>query len=1206
MNKRGIVDLSNVLWTCLMEGKDKEYGRKVLTESGKETWINSSGWGFENVMSFMKHVMEDLKLTPHQLIFVAEGKGSKAGRQALLQSYKMGRDKAPEAYAEFNKLKDLVLDQFLAVGSQVCWQDRGVEADDVIGYLAENLLGTRYVISNDKDLAQLIGPGPKDVPTRNGWSGYVHHYRMGQLDKNPFGPFNPKLIPVAIALVGDSVDKIPGARLFGQAAFEKLLVAFGEDGLKAMQHLIVKRELVRLGEDVAELKELQRVIDSADQVYLSYELGRLWTERINTLQRPLQWNVGMVKRRTKDTHETLRKYAGVVSVVHADNYEASLPRIIHELQRSPYVTLDIETSTPPESDEWVERLGKDVVDVFGSELTSLQLTFGANLNLTAYFPIDNTEADGLRNLTVAQVRDLVAKIPSHQVVTYCHNASFEVSVLFNTWGKDWKGDPDWHGFLPNVMDTAIGASYVNENVSAGLKSWSKDLLGYDQTSYEQVTTREMTKEDWVAAGAPGKLLKAWRVPVSTGQFKDSVQSIDPDTEEVTLVQGEEIFDYETGPEMVRVQLKMKHLTATEVLDYGADDTICTAALANHFNTVMELENTRHVYEMVEQYPLYLQAKGFVNGVEFSLERMREFERDDEIKYDKAWAVLRQFLIDIGYDGTVTPVYDSITPAAIKEACLIVTGQEFKTLVRTPSKLAKLLEQQADDGEWGEHEDDIRLIASIVAAGNVQALNDLVASRFSGEPVLDLASPKQVTALLYDRIGIPIKIINAVTDTEKEKVPGLQDAVSKFKRIRAGGEGVMTSEDWALVRRKAKADDTAIDTALAFDGDSLTPEAAAALKAIKDMKTVMTRRSLFYGTYWNIKHWKDGRIHAGIRQCGTVTRRFSGSLPNTTQLPKKGEGVRFRNNFMPHRKRAVVCSADFSGQELRLSAERSQDPNLLACYVGDNLKDVHSITAAGAMRLKWGHDKVGELFRQWGADLDPNSEEGEYTLFTRLRELGKSDDWGKIADDLRKSAKNVNFASIYGAMAAKLAETLIMPLEDAEVFLNARNERFPGLNDAAARAEEFCQRTGYALTLMGARRHLAEKIGSDDNWTAARAARQAWNFEIQGSAAEMTKLAMCRIWQSPEFHQMDIEFWFPVHDELVWSVGEEDAVASMKLMHDCMVAPYSTMQVPIWSSLSLGPSYGEQIECGDWFIEDRVKAALDKVFSRASEEMKQAA
>ena len=431
MNKRGIVDLSNVLWTCLMEGKDKEYGRKVLTESGKETWINSSGWGFENVMSFMKHVMEDLKLTPHQLIFVAEGKGSKAGRQALLQAYKMGRDKAPEAYAEFNKLKDLVLDQFLAVGSQVCWQDRGVEADDVIGYLAENLLGTRYVISNDKDLAQLIGPGPKDVPTRNGWSGYVHHYRMGQLDKNPFGPFNPKLIPVAIALVGDSVDKIPGARLFGQAAFEKLLVAFGEDGLKAMQHLIVKHELVRLGEDVAELKELQRVIDSADQVYLSYELGRLWTERINTLQRPLQWNVGMVKRRRKDTHETLRKYAGAVSVVHADNYEASLPRIIHELQRSSYVTLDIETSTPPESDEWVERLGKDVVDVFGSELTSLQITFGNNLQYTAYFPIDNTEADGLKNITKEQLLRVLRAIPE-ETVTYCHNASFELVVMKNT------------------------------------------------------------------------------------------------------------------------------------------------------------------------------------------------------------------------------------------------------------------------------------------------------------------------------------------------------------------------------------------------------------------------------------------------------------------------------------------------------------------------------------------------------------------------------------------------------------------------------------------------------------------------------------------------------------------------------------------------------------------------------------------------------
>ena len=1199
---RGLVDLSSVLWTGLLSGKDVEFGKKVISEAGKEVHVNSATHGYENAMDYLMQFMKDCNLTPHQLIFVVEGRGSKGMRQAIFEGYKAGRDKVPEQYEAFNKAKEMLLDAFLAVGAQACQQDGGVEADDVIAYLAQNLEGIRWICSSDKDLCQLVGPGPRDrlniygkvaasIAGRKGlddsaWTGFVHHYRNGTVDVNSFGPFSHHLVPVAIALVGDSADKIPGARGFGPKAFEDLLVAFGGDeGLQSMDVLIRKRRLLELQDDVAELKSLQKVIDFAPDVYLSYELGRLYPHKVNTMRRPLEWRVGMVRERTAETDMRLRKWAGATRIVSAENYSEILPWARQMIEASPFVALDIETSTPPQSDDWLEAMDKTEdrkpVDVFGSDLTSLQLTFGPNLQYTVYLPVDNVEEPDCTNLTVDQVRRFVEMVPK-TTYTYIQNCSFELPVLYNTWGKEWANDPDWRGFVPNALDTKIGSSYVDENFSSGLKDISKRLLGYNQVSYQEVTTKEMTRAEYEARPASsmdqrGRVLATWFQQVPSGDVGECGEPIMVD-----------------GPEMVRVQFKMNQMTASEVLDYGADDTICTAAAANHFRTVMELENTWHIYLEVEQLPAYLTAKAFNDGVDFSLQDMREMEKDDDQAYDAAWATLRAFLIKVGFDGVNPPVYSELTPANIKEAFQIVTGHKLDTLVRMVPKLCKFIEQQADDGAYGDQEDLARMFVVALAEQDLDKFNAFVASKFDGEPKIDLGSSKQMTRLLYDVMGLPVRIVNPPTETERERKPELASAVQRFSRKRAGHADVFLSdEDMKLVRLKAKADDTAIDTALAFDTDVIDDEARAALKAIGTMKKVMTRRNLFFKTYWTARHWKDGKVHPSVNQCGTVTRRYSASNPNITQLPKLGDGARFRNNFKPHTSDGFVCSADYSGQELRVSAHISKDSNLLSCYVGNNLKDVHSITAAGAMEIKWGRERVAELVGKYGQGLDISTEDGQYELFSRVRALGKDDPDGKLADDLRKVAKNVNFGSIYLAKAPKLADTLIMSLEDATIFLDARNERFSGLNDAAARSEQECLERGHSLTLMGARRHLASKISSDDRGEAARAARQSWNFEVQGSAAEMTKLGLARLWKSGAPWSLNMRFMFPVHDELVWSVSADDLVESLRVVHDCMTQPYADMTVPILSSLSFGRDYGQQSECGDWFDEDQVRKVLSK-------------
>ncbi len=1161
--KRGLVDTSSVLWTSLMAGKDKEFGREVPNEAGdKMVWVNSAEHCISNALNHLIFVMDQLKLVPRQMIFVVEGQNSKSERQGIHPGYKAGRDKVPAQYEEFNKAKAQLLELFRNLGALIVSQD-GVEADDVLGYLAQKLKGEVWIISYDKDLAQCVG-------------GNVHHIRDGKFDRNPFGDFPLDLIPVYIALVGDSQDKIPGAKGFGDGAWNDMHAVFGDDGLKAMELLIKGKKLEALEEDVGELKILQKVIDDRKGVYMSYELGRLRTERVNTMRRPLKWTPGMVKDKSQIWDDRLRKFGGTVTLVSQENYGDALDFFKKHLLSSPEVALDIETSTPPKSDEWLERLGKSEdktpVDVFGSDLTGMSLTFGRNMQHTIYITVDHKPERGVTNVSPSMVAEMLEKIPRGTHIV-CHNAAFELPVCFMSFGKRWEHDPLYHGFLPNVIDTRIMSSYVDENRSAGLKGLSKDLLDYEQESYEQVTTVEWHEAEWIKAGSPGKLLG--HVPADESGHG-----------------GAESF--------VRVQHKMNELTANHVLSYGADDAICTAALSNYFRVIMEIEDTWDVFMEIEQFPAYLTAKAFVDGVDFSLETMAKMEKEDDVTFDKAWVILRSYLISIGFDGTQCPTFTEFTPAAIKEAHLILTGRELKTLVRTPDKLAKLIEQQA---EGLAHEDRAFLLADAIKKADLSYLNQIVQTHFKGEPELDLASSKQMTRLLYDHMKLPVHIINDCTALEKQNKPELFNAIKKFKRKRAGHDSFLDEDDLALVRTKARADDTAIEYALAFDADLLSPEAQAALHAIGRIKAVMTRRSLFYKNYWVMRHWKDGKIHASVNQCAAVTRRYSSSNPNLQQLPKKGEGVKFRACFLPHEKDAVVCSIDFSGQELRIAAERSQDKNMLACYIGDNKKDIHSITAAGAMQLKWGVAAVKELMQTYGADIDPGID-ADYELFCRLRDLPKSDPWKKKADDHRKNSKNVNFAAQFGGQAAKIAETEIMELADAQLFLDARNAMFPDVEKAAERAEEFCKKYGYALTMMGARRHLQAAMLGDDSWAISRAARQAWNMEVQGSATEMVKLAMTRFWKSGAIYKYRARFIAPIHDELVTSVHKDDALEFIKIKHECMTGQYANMgnpndpkSVPILGSISLGKNFADQIECGDWYIADNIKKALNDIFHK---------
>ena len=758
---RLLVDVSSVLWMSLLAGKDPEFGREVEFE-GKKVHVNGWQFGYECAMGHLTSVLKDLNLTPHEMILVVEGKMSKSRRKAFYEGYKAGRGRPPEAYDEFNRLKDEIVKAFRGVGAIAVSQD-GVESDDVIAYLCGTLVEDIVILSNDGDLAVLL-------------SDRISQMRNGKLlTENPYGPFSPRFITIYKALVGDPSDNLKGAPGFGDKAFLNLLVWAGEPGLAAIEGMINRGTLEELAEDVAEFKALGKVVDGRESVTTSYNVAKLRPEWCNTLRQPLQWQPGMVEATTE---ARLREWGQQSRLITAANFDSALAFFKAHVDETPLFSLDLETTVPEESDEWLA--GRKGVDVIASTVVGCGLTFGRNNQYGFYCSVDHKDT---ANVSLDQLATLLELIPPDKM-TIAHNAAgFELPVLYKAFGERWKSN-GWRGFFPNMVDSRLAASYWDENQpSHGLKQLTKLLLGYEQTSYDEVT------------------------------------------------QGR----------------KMNEMTAVETLSYGLDDVYTATGLWNFFSTIMQIEGTLDAFMRIEQYPMYLSALSFVNGTPISLARLRELKQKDEATYAECSKTLNEYLIQQGWAGTQCPRYiEALTPAQVKEVVQIILGQPLETAVRTISKMATLIEEI-------DHP-DAALLALFVRDNNLDQINDWVARRFDGTPEINVGSNKQLTTLLYETMGLPVRLRNKATD------------VMRAKGIREGNP---------------RADDEAMAMAIKM-GDA-SPEVAPVLKALTQMKSINTKMGLYWNPYPDMVHWTDGKLHPEVRQCATNTRRHTSSHPNIQQL-----------------------------------------------------------------------------------------------------------------------------------------------------------------------------------------------------------------------------------------------------------------------------------------------------------------------------------
>lgn len=243
--------------------------------------------------------------------------------------------------------------------------------------------------------------------------------------------------------------------------------------------------------------------------------------------------------------------------------------------------------------------------------------------------------------------------------------------------------------------------------------------------------------------------------------------------------------------------------------------------------------------------------------------------------------------------------------------------------------------------------------------------------------------------------------------------------------------------------------------------------------------------------------RNGRVHTSFNQLATATGRLSSSNPNLQNIPIRGElGSRMRSCFVASPGN-VLISADYSQIELRVLAHLSQDPALLLAF--RNGEDIHSSTAA--------------------------------LLFEKPRE--------DISPDERRNAKTINFGIIYGMGAQKLARELKISMKEAKDFITRYYEKLSTLKTYYDQIIQRATTDGFVTTMAGRRRFIPD-ISSANAQALSQAKRQAVNTVIQGSAADIIKIAMLTVNNDSILHSLGARLILQVHDELVVETPEAAA------------------------------------------------------------------
>ena len=669
---------------------------------------------------------------------------------------------------------------------------------------------------------------------------------------------------------------------------------------------------------------------------------------------------------------------------------------------------------------------------------------------------------------------------------------------------------------------------------------------------------------------------------------------------------------------------MGQLSGEQVLQYGADDSIVTAALFDLFYTRMCMEGTWDFcfkYEFPTAYTLY---EAFESGLEVDFDQLSALAKEDAVTMETSMATIRELLTQhcmkpnpqgaerLFYD--LKPFYvarmehDNKTEEEIDYylddlRTKIQQGSRYRPLVTTkkevnfkPTKtqINKVITSLGFDFElegvskskinsWAVVADSIVepdsdehafVQALIDAAPEINKREGQAYERFhmlctailqengkeetSGDE-LNFDSPPQQQALLYAKLGLPIRLRSKPSfGSMRDKLGFAGAPATNEKAIKAALADDVGQDDW---RREL-------------------------LQSVLTYKGASTRFKFYYNPYPKWKHPRDGRVHPQFTNCGTLTRRLSSSSPNGLQISSKGA---IRTAIKGKGKDHVILSPDFNGEELRITASMSNDPIMLDAYIGEARKDLHSLTGSAIAPIM--------LPR-----LDPKYEGIEEVSYEDFAAGAKDEihEAHKYYVEIRKLAKEVNFLILYVGGASTLAINLGVPTDVAQAFIDAVMNRYPRLHPWQQESIKFARENGYVLTAYGNRRHLSRGIHSKDDYIRTKHERMAVNSQVQGTGSDLLKIVLSEMDNRRLLQRLHGSLIVPPHDEVALSVPRAAAWEAWLEMKEIMSITPPGHPVPQMPELKCSAlNWGTCIELGATPTEELFNETLDKQLAERS-------
>ena len=275
----------------------------------------------------------------------------------------------------------------------------------------------------------------------------------------------------------------------------------------------------------------------------------------------------------------------------------------------------------------------------------------------------------------------------------------------------------------------------------------------------------------------------------------------------------------------------------------------------------------------------------------------------------------------------------------------------------------------------------------------------------------------------------------------------------------------------------------------------------------------------------------GRVHTSFNQTGSVTGRLASSNPNLQNIPIRSElGRRVRKGFIAAGGN-VLLAIDYSQIELRIVAHMAQDKTMIAAF--NSGQDIHATTAAGI----------------YGVKLED------------------------VTKDMRRDAKAVNFGLIYGMSAFGLTRSTELTLAEAEDFVASYFEEFPGVKRYLDSIRNVAADQGYVETLLGRRRYFPALKNPVNKQLRNNAERAAINAPIQGTAADIMKIAMLDVSKAIEGASLQAKVLLQVHDEVVIECPENELDVTIKVVTDAMESAYS-LDIPLTTEARSGLRWGD--------------------------------